>query len=54
MSTTKQQLITDQFAIYNSDSTNNAAAAMFNRLVTATYINFATSNTLAVTVTITN
>jgi hypothetical protein len=43
-----------EFAIYNSASTNNAAAAMFNRVVTASYINFATSNTLAVSISITN
>jgi hypothetical protein len=43
-----------EFAIYNSASTNNAAAAMFNRLTTSAYINFATSNTLAITITITN
>jgi hypothetical protein len=41
-----------EFAIYNSASTGSGA--MFNRLVTATYINFATSNTLAITITITN
>jgi hypothetical protein len=43
-----------EFAIYNSSATNNAAAAMFNRVTTSTFINFATSNTLAVTITITN
>ena len=43
-----------EFAIYNSASTNNAAAAMFNRMTTSTYINFSTSNTLAITITITN
>jgi hypothetical protein len=43
-----------EFGIYNSAATNDAAAAMFNRLTTSTYINFATSNTLAVTITITN
>ena len=43
-----------EFAMYNSAGTNNAAAAMFNRLTTGTYINFATSNTLSVTITITN
>lgn len=41
-----------EFALYNSASTNSGT--MFNRLNTATYINFATSNTLAITVTITN
>jgi hypothetical protein len=41
-----------EFALYNSSGT--AGATMFNRLNTTTYINFATSNTLAITVTITN
>lgn len=43
-----------EFAIYNSSATNNAAAAMFNRVVTASYMNFATSNTLAISISITN
>ena len=42
-----------EFAMYNS-SASGGGAVMFNRLNTATYINFATSNTLAITVTITN
>jgi len=41
-----------EFAIYNSASTGSGA--MFDRLVTATYINFATSNTLAISISITN
>jgi hypothetical protein len=41
-----------EFAIYNSASTGSGA--MFNRIITSAYINFATSNTLAVTITITN
>jgi hypothetical protein len=41
-----------EFAIYNSSG--SAGATMFNHLATASYINFATSNTLAVTITITN
>jgi len=43
-----------EFAIYNAQSTNSGAAAMFNRVVTATYINFATSNTFAIGITIEN
>ena len=42
-----------EFALYNSASTGGGGT-MFNRLNTGTYINFSTSNTLAVTVTITN
>lgn len=42
-----------EFALYNSGATGGGAV-MFNRLNTATYINFATSNTLAITITITN
>ena len=41
-----------EFAIYNSSGTGGAT--MFNHLNTATYINFATSNTLGITITITN
>ncbi|MDM7911997.1 MAG: hypothetical protein QUS09_02775 [Methanotrichaceae archaeon] len=41
-----------EFAIYNSASTGSGV--MFNRVVTASYINFATSNTLAVSISITN
>ncbi len=41
-----------EFAIYNSASTGSGL--MFNHLNTTTYINFATSNTLAITITITN
>jgi hypothetical protein len=41
-----------EFAIYNSSGTSGAT--MFNHLNTASYINFATSNTLAITITITN
>jgi hypothetical protein len=41
-----------EFALYNAASISSGT--MFNRLNTATYINFATSNTLAITVTITN
>jgi hypothetical protein len=41
-----------EFALYNSSSTGSGA--MFNRVTTSTYINFASTNTLAVTVTITN
>jgi len=41
-----------EFAIYNSASTGSGT--MFNRVVTASYINFATSNTLAVSISITN
>jgi hypothetical protein len=40
-----------EFAIYNSADSNGA---MFNRVTTNAYINFATSNTLAITITITN
>lgn len=40
-----------EFGIYNS---SDSGGALFNRLTTSTYINFATSNTLAVTITITN
>jgi len=40
-----------EFGIYNSA---NSGGALFNRLTTSTYINFATSNTLAITITITN
>lgn len=40
-----------EFAIYNSADTGGS---MFNRLVTASYINFATSNTLAISISITN
>jgi hypothetical protein len=42
-----------EFSLWNS-STTSATATMFNRLTTGTPINFATSNTLAVTITITN
>lgn len=42
-----------EFALYNSSATGGGGT-MFNRVNTATYINFATSNTLAVTITITN
>jgi hypothetical protein len=42
-----------EFALYNSGATGGGAV-MFNRLNTNPYINFATSNTLAITVTITN
>ncbi len=42
-----------EFAMYNSAATGGGAV-MLNRLNTATYINFATSNTLSITVTITN
>src|SRR4030095_1487342 len=41
-----------EFALYNSSAT--AGATMFNRLNTTTYINFATRNTFAITVKITN
>jgi hypothetical protein len=41
-----------EFALYNSASTGSGA--MFNRVVTASYINFATSNTLSVSISITN
>lgn len=41
-----------EFALYNSSATGSGA--MFNRVTTGTYINFATSNTLAITITITN
>lgn len=41
-----------EFAIYNSSGTSGAT--MFNHLNTTSYINFATSNTLSITVTITN
>jgi|WetSurMetagenome_2_1015567.scaffolds.fasta_scaffold02468_3 hypothetical protein len=41
-----------EFAIYNSSATGSGA--MFNRVITATYINFATSNTLAISISITN
>jgi hypothetical protein len=40
-----------EFAIYNSA---DSGGAMFNRVVTASYINFATSNTLAISISITN
>lgn len=40
-----------EFALYNSAASDGT---MFNRLNTTTYINFATSNTLALTITITN
>jgi hypothetical protein len=40
-----------EFGLYNS---NTSAGTLFNRLTTGTYINFATSNTLAVTITISN
>lgn len=42
-----------EFALYNS-STTTGGATMMNRLTTGTPINFATSNTLAITITITN
>jgi len=42
-----------EFALYNSSATGGGGT-MFNRVNTATYINFATSNTLAITITITN
>jgi hypothetical protein len=42
-----------EFALYNSSATGGGGT-MFNRLNTGTYINFSTSNTLAITVTITN
>ena len=41
-----------EFAIYNSASTGSGQ--MFNHLNTNPYINFGTSNTLAITITITN
>ncbi len=40
-----------EFCMYNS---SDSGGTMFNRLTTSTYINFATSNTLAITITITN
>ena len=40
-----------EFGIYNSAT---SAGKLFNRLTTGTPINFATSNTLAITITITN
>jgi hypothetical protein len=40
-----------EFCIYNSA---DSGGTMFNRVTTSTYINFSTSNTLAVTMTITN
>jgi hypothetical protein len=40
-----------EFGIYNSAA---SGGRLFNHLNTATYINFATSNTLAITITITN
>jgi len=40
-----------EFGIYNSAT---SAGRLFNRLTTGTPINFATSNTLAITITITN
>jgi len=40
-----------EFGLYNSAG---SGGVLFNRLNTTTYINFATSNTLAITVTITN
>jgi hypothetical protein len=43
-----------EFAVYNQTATNGASAVMFNHVNTETYINFGTSNTLAVTITITN
>jgi hypothetical protein len=43
-----------EFALYNSSATNNASAVMFNRVTTSSYINFATSNTLAISISITN
>jgi len=42
-----------EFALYNSGATGGGAV-MFNRLNTNPYINFGSTNTLAVTVTITN
>lgn len=41
-----------EFAIYNSASTGSGT--MFNRVTTNSYINFATSNTLSVSISITN
>jgi len=41
-----------EFAIYNSSATGSGT--MFNRVVTASYLNFATSNTLSVSISITN
>mgnify|MGYP001463878616 FL=1 len=43
-----------EFALYNRTATNAASAIMFNRVTTATQINFQSTNTLAVTITITN
>lgn len=40
-----------EFGIYNSST---SAGRLFNRLTTGTVINFASSNTLAITITITN
>lgn len=40
-----------EFAIYNS---SDSGGTMFNRLTTGAYINFATSNTLAISISITN
>jgi hypothetical protein len=42
-----------EFALYNSGATGGGAV-MFNRLNTNPYINFGSTNTLAITVTITN
>lgn len=42
-----------EFALYNSGATGGGAV-MFNRLNTNPVINFATSNTLAITISITN
>lgn len=41
-----------EFALFNN--TTNSSFTMFNRVTTNSYINFATSNTLAITITITN
>ena len=45
-----------EFAIYNSASSGATSDGifMFNRITTATYISFASTNTLAITISITN
>jgi hypothetical protein len=40
-----------EFGLYNNAA---STGVLFNRVTTSTYINFATSNTLAITITITN
>jgi hypothetical protein len=42
-----------EFALFNSSAVA-AGATMFNHITTNPYINFSTSNTLAITITITN